>query len=885
MRGLVGRVWNAVLTPFRRRAPAEQDLEDEIQFHLREEARLRTEAGEAPDEARAAAHRVFGNVQLTKERTREMWPGLFLDQLIRDVRFGLRVLTRDWMFTALSVTTLALGIGSATAIFSVIQNVLLDPFDFNPDRMVSISIRDPKSPRPIGRQAFELPEFLEYRAQVQSFEEVIGGTTTDVLYATREGTEQFIGGLMSANNFTFLGVPAMFGRTLEPRDAEPGAPPVFVLGYKTWVKHFGSDPQVIGRSFVLNGVSRTLVGIMSPRFQKLGADLYVPSRLDPADPEDNRRFYILQARLKPGVTEQQAQAEIEIIARRLAKVYPRTYPPQFTVQVLPLIDGVVGPFRATLYTLGAAVALLLLIACANVANMLLARATAREREMALRASLGAGRGRLVRQMLAESLLLAGVAAGLGCVGAYFGIQALASAIPEGLIPRQSVIRLNMPVLVFSLAIAVVTALLCGLVPAARVARRDVVEPLKDTGKGAGGGFRHRTLGHALVAAEVALSLVLLVGAGLLVRSFIKLQAVELGFEPARVVLARVALPLGQYRTTASQAPFVRQVLTRLQALPGVMGATTFTGLPPFPFGVEMAIPGQDETERQFTSIQIGSEQFVKTLGLRLLQGRGLTEADVYAGRKVAVVNQTLATRYFGKDLAIGRTINLKGLATFRPPLVENPMFEIVGVLADTRNQGLRVAPLPEALIPYSVTAGPTVGLMVKTAGSPEWLMNALKGEVWAVDRSVAVTDTGIVTEFLDRNSYAEPRFSLVVITIFAVAGLILVAIGVFSIIAYTVSRRTHEIGIRMALGAKRADVMRMVLQTTMRVIGIGIGIGLLASLMVTRVFASQLFGVAPQDPATVAAVVAVVIIVGMLASYLPARQATRVDPMIALRHE
>ncbi len=810
---------------------------------------------------------------------------MLLDTLLRDIRFGLRLLTRNRIFAALSIVTLALGIGAATTIFSVIQNVLLDPFDFNADRMVSFQIRDAARKQAGGRTYFQVPELLDYQAQVTSFEEVIAGTSDDVLYTTTEGAERFTGGFMSANNFRFLGVQAALGRTLEPRDAEPGAAPVFVLTHKTWAQYFGGDPNNIGRTFTLNGVPTTLVGVMGPRFQKLGADLYLPVKLDRANTEDNRRFYMLQARLKPGVTEQQAESEITVVAQRLAKLYPQFYPDHFTIKVVSLIDSVVGNFRVTLYTLGAAVALLLLIACANVANMLLARATTREREMALRASLGASRARLVRQMLVESLILALLAAALGCVGAYFGIQALKAAIPDGLIPRQAVIQMNVPVLLFSLGIAVVTSLVCGLVPALRTARKDVVEPLKDTGKGAGGGFRHRRLGDALVAAEVALSIVLLVGAGLLVRSFVKLQALDLGLDPRNVLVAHVATPPGQYQTAASFGQLLREVETRLRTMPGVVAASSICSIPPYAPRIEISVPQRGSAEKEYAAVQLSDEGYLATFKPRLLRGRFLTEADVLGARKVAVVNQTLATRYFGTDDPIGHAINLKGLSTLRVSAVENPTFEIVGILADIKNQGLREPVLPEALIPDTLTTEFGRGVVVRTAGAPASFLNSLKREVWAVDRSVAITNGELVTDFLDQYNYAEPRFSLMVMTVFAVTGLLLVAVGVFSVIAYTVSRRTHEIGIRMALGAERVDVLRMILRTTLTVIGFGIIVGLPVSLVVTRILSSQLFGVGAQDPLTIAAVIAVVMVVGLVASYLPARQATRVDPMIALRHD
>ncbi len=805
-----------------------------------------------------------------------------------DLRYAARGLRKQPAFAALAILALALGIGSATTMFSVIQNVLIDPYPMyaHIDRLVQVEIRDPAKPRMGGRGYFQVQEFLDYQAQVHSFEDVIGGAFEDQLYTTAEGTEQFDGGLMTPNNFEFMGVRAALGRTFTPDDAKPGAPPVFVMNHKLWAGRFGSDSSLIGKTFVLNGVPTTLVGVMPQRFFKLGADLYKPVVLDRAEPVQSRQYFRLQARLRPGVTLEQAEAEVALVAQRIAKLYPDNYPKVFTVKVLRWADSIVGQFKTTLYTLAAAVALLLLISCSNVANMLLARAAAREKEMAVRASLGASRGRLVRQLLVESVLLAAAGAALGCVFAHFGLKALVAAIPEGLIPREAVIRINLPALFFSLAAAVLTAVVFGLVPALQTARQDIADPLRDSGKGTSGGFRRRRLSNALVVAEVALSLVLLTGAGLLMRSFVNLTTADLGLDPEHVLFARVPLPKGRYDTREAKQQFFDQLLARVKALPGVVAVSAASTLPPYGgINGEIEVAGTTHEDKWRSIFQLCSEGYFATLRLKLLQGRLLSGDDVAQARRVVVVNRTFVEKYLGSADPLGRSVRFKLLETFQPGAIENAVFEIVGVVADAKNRGIQDAPDPEAFMPYTVTGAFQRTLLVRTAGPPAAMAETVRREVWNVDRGVAVTMTGAVTDYLRRFSYAEPRLGLVILGVFAVLGMVLVAIGVYSVIAYTVARQTHEIGIRMALGAERAHVLRMVLGMGSRLVGLGLAIGLVVSLAATRVLSSQLWGVAPHDPLTLASVIVVVAIAGAAACVFPARRATRVDPMVALRYE
>jgi len=809
-----------------------------------------------------------------------------MSSFLQDLRYGLRGLRRQPAFTALAVLALALGIGSATTIFSVIHNVLLDPFPYtDAHRVVQFQIRDTERAQRGGRNMFQVAEFLDYQAQVTVFDAVIAGTFEDVLMTIGEGAEQVQGGVVSGNTFQFLGVPALFGRILTPEDARPGAPAVFVMRHKFWASHFNLDPSIVGRTFVLNGVPTTLVGIMPPRFTKLNADVYRSVTLDRADPATKGEYYMFQARLKPGKTLEDAQAELNVVAQRLSQVYPDNYPKKFTVKAVSWVENIVGPFRQTLYLLAAAVGLLLLIACANVANMLLARAPVREKEMAIRSSLGATRSRLIRQLLVESVLLALVAAAFGCLLAHFGIKATAAAIPDGFIPHEADIRLNVPVLLFSLFMACLTTIVFALVPAFQAARPDLVEPLRDAGKGLGAGFRRGKLSSALVVVEVALSLVLLAGAGLLIRSLLKLQTTDLGFDPGNILVARLPLPRGTYESAAQKQQLFGDLLRRVQALPGVVAATTVNSMPPYGSNrTEIEVVGEAHADKWESIYRLVSEGYSPTVGLRLRRGRWLTDADVSGARKVAVVNQLFVDKFLPGEDPLGRQVQLKNMATMRPP-VEDPSFEIVGVFADIKNQGLQDPHVPETLVPYTVTGNNDRGILVRTKGDPEQLVNPVRREIWAVDRNVALTMTGSLTGFLRQFSYAGPRFTLFVLGIFAAVGLVLVGLGVFSVVAYTVSRQTREIGIRMAMGANRTDILRMVLRMGVRLVGLGLLIGLLASLGATRLLSSQLGDVSPYDPLTLFLVAVLMAVVGFAACFFPALRATRVPPMTALRYE
>ena len=817
--------------------------------------------------------------------------GVNMETLGQDIRYALRNLGKTPGFAAIAILTLALGIGASTAIFSVIDNILMEPFPY-PDaqRFYSVFIHDSERSEPGGRPAFIGPEFLDYVEQNHVFDRAIGNDRTDMLYRSGEGTERFDGNFVTPGTFEFLGMPAQLGRVMQPADYEPGAPPVFVLRYKTWVKSFGADPRIVNKTFVLNGESRTLIGIMPPRFGWGNADMWIPAK--PSRAAGGRtvagafqQHWWMLGHLRPGITVKEAEADFTVVAKRLATVYRTEYPKRFTVQMESLTNSVVGRFKATLYIVLAAVGLLLLIGCGNVANLLLARATTREKEFAIRSALGASRWRLIRQLLVESLILAIGGAAVGTLLAWGGLKSLVALMPQNIIPAEAVIRLNTPVLAFTLFIAVMTALVFGLVPALKAARKDLNEPLRDSGKGISGGFRHGRLRDAVVVLEVGLSLTLLVSAGLLMRSFVALREVHLGLQPDHVLVARLPLPTDRYKTADQVTGFYRPLLQRLKALPGIVEATETSTLPPYggiPSDIE--IPGKTHAEKWNSMFQLVSEGYFPVLKIQFVDGRGFTEAEINGARRLAIVNQTFVKKYLGKENPIGKQVRIAQLAEFEDA-VKEPMFEIIGLVADVKNRGLQYPIEPEIWVPYTVTGSAFRGILVRTAKEPLTMLNAVEHEIWATDANVAVTLAGTMEGYISQFSYAGPRFGFLLMTIFSSIGLVLVTLGVYSVLAYTTARRTQEIGIRLALGAKGSDVLGLVIRMGLRLVGIGVGLGLIVSLALGRVIATQLWGVSAYDPWTLTCVPLLLVITGMLACWLPARRAANVDPLVALRYE
>lgn len=867
-------------------ARGERDLAKEVDAHLSLLEQEYSRRGLPPDEARRAARRAFGNVESAKEQQRDARSFTWMEDLRRDIAYGSRALARTPGFTAVAVITLALGIGAVTVIYSVLRNVVLDPFPYSrSDRMVNVLLKD-ESDRIIRGPYFPAAEFLDYEEQAVAFEDVVGTSRQAMHWTSESGAERMMIAWMTPNGFTFLGVGPQLGRVFGAADAAPGAPPVGVLNHRTWVRLFGADPRVIGRTLVLDGEPRTIIGVMPPRFEWNIVDLWLPSSLSRSDdPRSARGTRAFQAHLRPGVTPQEAEAQLNVIAARRAAEHPGDYPPKYRFQVITVIDWVVREFRGVLYTLFGAVSLLLMIACCNVANMLLARATTREREISIRAAIGASRGRIVRQLLVESALLALGGLLAGCLFAYAGVAALASFMPRQGVPWETTLRVDQPVLLFALVAAALATIGFGLFPALQSARQDLGVGTNIGGRSGTAGRGQTRMRSSLVVAQVALSIVLLLGAGLLMRTFIKLVNVDLGFDPRNVLLAGVALPRAQEGPGADHRQFHRDMIDRVQALPGVVavavssGMGTFTGL-----DSPLEIPGASPPENARTLVQMCSEGLFDALGLRLLSGRQLSAGEVHSGRKVAIINHALATRYFGGFDAVGREIRLTRLATLPAPILD-PTFVVIGVVADAKNQNIQEPPAPQVFLPYGLRPATVLPIVVRTTSDPARFSAAIGREVRAVNPQAALIEPDTLEARLAAGFYARPRFSVLVLGIFASTGVVLVAFGVYGVLAYTVSQQTREIAIRMALGGDRRHVVRMVVRLGLRLIGAGLAIGVVTSLLTNRLLVNQLWNTSPHDPMTFLAALTIILVIGAFACWVPARRAVRVEPMVALRHE
>ena len=877
-----------------RKSRAESDLDKELHFHLEQQIASYIAAGITPEEARRRANLEFGGLERVKEEVRDTRWETHLDNLFRDFRYAFRTLLKDRRFASIAILTLALGIGAATVIFSIVDSVLLEPFPYkNVDRLATFHIHFLGGSDENDRSYFGAPEFLDFKEQNHVFEDMIGLAGSSIIYNGTEGTERLAAGLITSNAFEILGIKPLLGRPITLDDGKPGSPPVFVMSYPLWVREFNRDPKILGTTFTLSGQPRTLVAIMPPRF-KFGeyCEIWIPVTLEkPASAElslERGPWFWPVGVLKPGVNVQSVATDFDVIARRLAKVYPGGYLREFNVLAETFTDSYVGDVKRLLLTLMAAVAMLLLIACSNVANLLLSRSTVREKEMAIRASIGASRSRLIRQLLVESFVLACAACMLGCLLAYFGLKAVVAAIPPGTIPSEVVITLSPAALWFALACTLLTTLLCGLAPAFHAARGNLYSRVAGSGKGLSGDFRHGRLRVCLVIAEVALSLVLLIASGLMMRTMFALEHLRLGFDPANVLFAQLHHPKS-YASPEQKASFLRKVLDRVEAIPGIQSATQAITVPPYATGLtDVLVPGREKAESSYAVTELCSEDYLHTLGIPLVRGRFFSKREVDSSQHLVVINQTFARSFFGTEDPIGQKVRFPAWEINYSDWPRGAYFEIIGVVADIKNHSLRDPTMSQIYLPYRISATglrDDRAIMVKTAGNPDSTLMSVRQAIHELDNDVAVTNTGTLERSLREDFYAGPRFSLITVSTFGAAGLVLVLIGIFSIMAYTVSLRNHEIGVRMALGAQPGDVLRMVLKNGLALIAAGTVIGIIISLALTRFLASQIWGVSATDPWTFVAVAAVVTGTGIAACFLPARRATCVDPMLALRYE
>ena len=874
-------VWR--LRAWARSEALERGLDDEIRFHIDHQTEKNLRLGMSLDEARRQALIKLGGRGGIRERTRDEFHPVLLEDLARDLRYASRALLRAPGFTLAAIVTLALGIGAVTIIYSVVHNVVVDPLPYrDANRLVNVFVEDAQSGSVRGTFSFQ--EFIDLREQSDVFEDVIGTLGQGMRYETPDAIEFLRAVWVTPNFFEFMGLPPLLGRAIDARDGQPGARAVAVLRHRAWITYFGGDPKVLGTTVLLNGEPRTIVGVMPPRFTWHAADLWIPSPVASGTTPLGPPVRNFQARLKPDVTLEQAEAQLSVIVDRRAREYPKVYPEQRRVRVMNVIAYTVGPFSGVLYTTLAAVGLLLLIACCNVANMLLARGTTREREVMVRMALGAGRARIIRQLMVESTLLAAAGAVVGCVLAYAGIDALVARLPQNPLPGEVDIRLNGPVLAFTLLASCVSAVVFGLMPALYTARRDLVEGgLRSGGKIAGGRGRFR---NALVVVEIALSLVLVLGAGLLMRSLISVMRVDLGFAPDRLLMVPIAFPPGRYTTPIDKQRFFREALDRINALPGVQAAAATTALPPFDAGVDVAVDAiaAGATPAASAGVQLVTSDYFRTLGIAVLRGGVFADSMPEEVPRVAIVNDTFARRYGGGQDPVGRGITLRPLSG-PPDSSRHGTFEIVGVVADVRNQGLQEPVQPHVYLPWSGIGPGYPALVINSRTDPTYAIGLIRRELALIDRQVAAAQPRTFADALDRFYYAQPRFSLLVLGLFAIAGTLLVAIGVFSVMGYTVSRQRKEIAVRIALGASGAHIHRIVLRLGAQLLVAGTAVGLLASFATNRLLATQLWNVSPHDPLTLLTACVTVSLVALTACYIPARRAMRIEPTAALREE
>jgi putative ABC transport system permease protein len=805
--------------------------------------------------------------------------------LWQDLSYGLRTLRKNLGFTIVAVLTLALGIGANTAIFSVVNAVLLRALPYeSPERLVQVWENNPL--QGLSRGSVSGLDFLDWRTQNQVFSHIALYRTGVFNLKSKTSPERVYGSIISAEFFNVMGVKPLLGRSFLYEEEKTGADQVVVISDQLWQERFAGQLNVIGKTMMIDARRYTIVGVMPPSFQfpRFGNELWVPFVFNTKEMQERSSHFARSvARLKPDVSLNQAANQMRVVARNLERQYPDSNTGR-GIDLVPLQDEIVGRVRSSLLLLSGAVFAILLIACANVANLLLSRSIFRQKEIAIRIALGASRRRIVRQLLTESALLTAMGTILGMLLAFGGVKLLVALSADSL-PRTNEISVDRTVLAFTLIIALLSTVLFGLLPAFQLANNDLNYALKDSGRSATGGKERNRLQNLLVVAEIALALVLLISAGLLTQSFLKLQSVDPGFNPRQVLVTNITLPEAKYNNDRSQITFFDQVIARLQSLPGVQSASVVSTLPlsgnssDANFVVEGQPAPKLGQEPDAGYIIIGSD-YPKTMGIPLLRGRTFNVYDDGKGQKVALINETMARRYWPNIDPIGKRFSLD---------VPNPKpdswLTIIGIVKDIKHNDLNRPVRPEMYFPYAQSAQSYMTLVIRTSGSEPTLWSVgLRTQVQAVDPDQAVgrirTMDQVVSESID-----QQRFNMLLLLSFAAVALGLSGIGIYGVMAYSVTQRTHEIGIRMALGATQGKILQLVVSQGMRLSILGVVIGLGVAVAMTRILTSLLFGVSVLEPITFVSVSLLILAVALTACYLPARKATKVNPMVALKYD
>lgn len=870
------------------------DLEAELQVHLRMAIEERIASGESPDEARAAALRELGNLPLIEDVTRATWGWQWLEQFGQDVRFALRDMVKTPHVTVTALLSLMLGIGASVALFSVVYGAMIAPYPyFKPGEIRLPAIEGSKDPYDWwGRHLYTVKEYQEI-AKLPAFQATMAvGNEWEMLTGPDMDTEGMNGVRVTDGMFNFLGVPALLGRTIQPSDTDAAGKPaqVVVLSYGFWQRVFHGDAHALGKTLMLNRVPYTVIGVMPQRF---GFWTYKTFWLPMQMNSPSNQGLVVFLRVRRGMSEDEEARQLSDLNQRLARMTPAHFPQGAMHAVLhsalDLTAASTSGMRQNINLLLIAVGLLLLIACVNVANLQLARMTARSREFAMRSAIGAGRWRLMRQLLTESTLLALAGGVLGVLLALTVIHGIVAMIPQDSIPNEARIAINGPVLLFAAGISMVTGMLFGLAPAVQFARPDLARALKEGGGGASGSLRGKAMRNALVVTEIALAVVLMASASLAIRFFLQVTTTDRGFKPDHAMSVALVLPANGYKTMEERSALNAELLKRVSGLPGVEAAAMGDGGGPYG-GIRSgySLDGQAGVKGQQIIVSLISGDYLRTIGIPVKSGGGFTPEEEQKAAHVALVNET-AAKLWGGENPVGRHIHVDFLGqTFKPPFAAavgvGPDMTVVGVVGDTKNFILESPTQPQVYLPNTLYAGPGWLLMLRTDGDPMKMMDALRAQVQQVDSSVALVNAMTMDQIMGLEAI-RARFNMTLFGTFAALGLMLAAIGIYCVISYNMTQRIHEIGVRMALGATRGDILRWVMRTLVKMTLLGLALGLGASFAVERMTHTTLFGTNSLDAASAAGVTAVLTAVALLAGWLPAHRAGKLNPVNALRSE